>query len=620
MMFPIGLKRRTYLGSSFRQQYGTAMMVGRAVILSSVLVCGAYGDGTVPIDAANRSREADQATKEAAGVAGNRDHRAVDVGDPRDAPAVERIKRWHLGQMEVGGQWFAVGDVQRQAAADPLQATYRQLRTQYGGSFAGQLALARWCRKNGLHDEGRFHWASLLYAAPCHEEALRALGQRWHNGRLLTVDQIEQLKLRTRQGRRSAQRWSVAVAAWQRAISARGEARRRAVREVSKIVDPEAIGVFEQVTLGGRVAKDAEYDMRRELSLAFVSALKDMGDHAATVSLVRHAVLSMLPAVRSEATIYLRYRPLHDYVPLLLGGLTTPVETSYQVVRDPDGSVHYRHTLYQEGPFADREHHVIRATYLRVPATVQAQPAATAALKLADSSRKLIRAQREALDMERAIALKNQAAADLNARIIAVLSDVVGESLGEEPTSWWDWWRDYNEYHHPDGHPVYCTQDASMRYDILSANRSCFAEGTLVWTKTGRQPIESLELGDLVLSQDVDTGELAFKPVIGRTVRPPSPILRVSLGDEQLLATRGHPLWVLGIGWRMAKELDAGAMLHGVGGPVSLASVEDAGEEAAYNLVVADSNTYFVGEAGVLAHDNMPRRPTRSIVPGFIAN
>ena len=38
-----------------------------------------------------------------------------------------------------------------------------------------------------------------------------------------------------------------------------------------------------------------------------------------------------------------------------------------------------------------------------------------------------------------------------------------------------------------------------------------------------------------------------------------------------------------------------------------------------YNLVVADFNTYFVGESGILVHDNTPRKPTRAVVPGMLA-
>ena len=38
-----------------------------------------------------------------------------------------------------------------------------------------------------------------------------------------------------------------------------------------------------------------------------------------------------------------------------------------------------------------------------------------------------------------------------------------------------------------------------------------------------------------------------------------------------------------------------------------------------YNLVIADFNTYFVGESGILVHDNTARRPTQAVVPGLTA-
>ena len=80
----------------------------------------------------------------------------------------------------------------------------------------------------------------------------------------------------------------------------------------------------------------------------------------------------------------------------------------------------------------------------------------------------------------------------------------------------------------------------------------------------------------------------------------------------------GHPLWVAGVGWRMAKELGDGAILHGVNGPVRIDAIESADEAEAYNLIVADFNTYFVGTSGVLVHDNTPREPTTATVPGLV--
>jgi hypothetical protein len=55
-----------------------------------------------------------------------------------------------------------------------------------------------------------------------------------------------------------------------------------------------------------------------------------------------------------------------------------------------------------------------------------------------------------------------------------------------------------------------------------------------------------------------------------------------------------------------------------VDGTVRIENVTPAGEDKAYNLVVDDFNTYFVGSSGLLVHDNEFRKPTRAIVPGLI--
>jgi hypothetical protein len=157
-------------------------------------------------------------------------------------------------------------------------------------------------------------------------------------------------------------------------------------------------------------------------------------------------------------------------------------------------------------------------------------------------------------------------------------------------------------------------------YTLITGTRgySCFRAGTLVRSQTGSVPIESIQPGDRVLSQDQNTGELAYRVVLNTTIRPPGKMIRVTAGSEELVTTLGHPFWVNGHGWKMAKELAAGDLLHSLGGSVKIEKVEPIGEEKAYNLVVDDFNTYFVGHAGLLVHDNEFRKPTRAIVPGLI--
>ena len=66
----------------------------------------------------------------------------------------------------------------------------------------------------------------------------------------------------------------------------------------------------------------------------------------------------------------------------------------------------------------------------------------------------------------------------------------------------------------------------------------------------------------------------------------------------------------------MAKELKVGDRLHTVSGWSEIQSIKpvDAGET--HNLVVADFNTYFVGDRRILTHDiTMPQMVTGG-VPG----
>lgn len=46
-------------------------------------------------------------------------------------------------------------------------------------------------------------------------------------------------------------------------------------------------------------------------------------------------------------------------------------------------------------------------------------------------------------------------------------------------------------------------------------------------------------------------------------------------------------------------------------------AVEQVDDAEAFNLVVADFHTDFIGEGLILTHDNTPREPTNALVPGL---
>ena len=235
----------------------------------------------------------------------------------------------------------------------------------------------------------------------------------------------------------------------------------------------------------------------------------------------------------------------------------------------------------------------------------------------------------------------NRAIAGRNAQIVAALSQATGCDLGDRPMAWWKWWwQDYNEMYDVGGaggkpeydyedyeeyagdNPTYWPISTVGAGPVTIAAHSCFAPGTKVWTLTGRQPIEKIKAGDCVLAQDVETGEPAYKPVLAVTTRPAGPWVKIGLGAEAIAATPSHPFWVAGRGWQMTKQLRAGDRVHSLSGGIPVATIaaletDDLPGSLAYNLIVADFGSYFVGDRGILVHDNTPRRPTAAILPGL---
>ncbi|HKD35368.1 MAG TPA: polymorphic toxin-type HINT domain-containing protein, partial [Pirellulales bacterium] len=154
---------------------------------------------------------------------------------------------------------------------------------------------------------------------------------------------------------------------------------------------------------------------------------------------------------------------------------------------------------------------------------------------------------------------------------------------------------------------------------LSSSSAECFAAGTPIATLTGPTAIEKLSIGDRVLSQNSDTGELAYKFVMAITVRPPTETVLVRTSRGDIRASRGHPFWIVGKGWRMAKELEVSDRLHCLEGSARVTAIDEQPTEKVYNLTVADFGTYFVGQGQVLVHDNSPRLPTRAALPGYVS-
>lgn len=158
---------------------------------------------------------------------------------------------------------------------------------------------------------------------------------------------------------------------------------------------------------------------------------------------------------------------------------------------------------------------------------------------------------------------------------------------------------------------------STSRGFVFLPRGECFHAGTPVLTLTGPQPIESIRSGDRVLAQDVITGELAYKTVQNRTLRRTVKLTQVHFGSQSISATPGHPFWVAGKGWQVAKHLKVGDRLCGLGPTVTVEHLENLPAQEVYNLVVSDFGTFFVGGQRLLVHDDTPLEATATLVPGL---
>lgn len=100
---------------------------------------------------------------------------------------------------------------------------------------------------------------------------------------------------------------------------------------------------------------------------------------------------------------------------------------------------------------------------------------------------------------------------------------------------------------------------------MAEACARCFPAGTPVATPSGERPIDTLRVGDRVLSEDPTTGTVEAEPVQAVIHDPVSPLIALALSDGSSVAvTADHRFWVDG-GARLdhAGWLPAGQLLPG---------------------------------------------------------
>jgi hypothetical protein len=536
---------------------------------------------------------------EAKGDEASRSERLMKVIEsaPDYAPA-----RWAAGYVEQEGKWARFDSLPLSDVPEEKLAPYRWLRDETPDDASGHFKLANWCHQHGLKDQERAHLLHVLDFEPNHTEVRQRLGMTQVGGTWMMPREAERAAARGKQAIADLKHWLPRAEKFRTALAGpAGSVRDLAAKHVRAINDPTAVPAFETV-----LAPSSD-----EAGAAVVDALGAMKRPNSAIALARLATFSESSETTDAARARLKTLPADYYVPAMLSSLIVPgVQT--KVFSDRYGRLVFEQAFVYEG--ADRKHvavfdNVYSGRWGRRMRGSDSLLAAETLGSLANAGRSI------------AADAQNRQIEKTNTRIIETLRDVTGQTLSTDPQTWWQWWNDINEIV-PIGEKqteiTYVVQETRLRTRERFYG-SCLIAGTPIWTDHGPTAVEKMHVGDKVLAQDVESGELVYKPVLRTTVRPKAPLIHITLADETIVASGGHPFWVAGKGWVNARHLQPDMLIHTVTdtAPVKKVEVEEDGNQPVYNLVVEDFHNYFAGNGHLLLHDITPREPALGTVPGW---
>jgi pretoxin HINT domain-containing protein len=524
--------------------------------------------------------------------------------------------RWLAGHVQDGNGWTSASMAEQSRTKDEFLQEYIQRRETCKEDAASRFRLANWCRDHDMPDRERLHLTELVNSHGPSPAVMSRLGMIKFRGQWIAEETLDESRRLDERQRRIEKKWKPVFAKWKGDLKAADAAAYAKLADrLATVNEAEAVPILEEVISAHN----------ERAALAVVGRLDALPGQEATESLVRHAVLTQSEAVRNVAAEALKKRPKYNFIPLLLNALVAPME---MVVEYPYGNTGYRRTTtIQPGPdydvktvsnVSDYRTHIRDHVVLPGKIIQETNPWAKPVWR-----RKVWTNTTSIDDTPHRYMEKGTERLQYNEAIFRTLYLLSGEYY-DKPEEWRDWWNRYTEYERDEDKPTYerrFHRHFWAHYHRIHVTRvSCLACGTPVATETGSRPIEQILPGDKVLAQDPGTGQLEYKVVLQRTVRQLGEMRKVSVGDDSVTVTLGHPFWVVGKGWLMAKELEVGQRVRGLGNSFEITAIEELPEDVAYNLVVDDFATYFAGDARLLLHDNTLPAPTDAVLPGFVAN
>jgi hypothetical protein len=581
------------------------------------------------------------------------------LADPGNAEA-----RGLLGLVPFGGRWESPDRIREQIKADErrtaLLAEYNgrrdkladkeehlraaaergQQRGRPEAAYAARLKanrelaqmhanLGTWCEQNGLKPEAMAHFTTAVHLDPSRASSWRHLGYVKRNGRWMSHEQADAEAKDEREQRQANRHWEPLLRKWRGWLSGPSSQHAEAEERLSTVRDPRAIpSILKVFPIGG-----TQTDQSR-----LVDLLARIDDPRSSRAMAELATWTRFAPVQAAAIEILRKRPRRDYAGQLVERIRDKIAYSVQPVEGPGSrgalvldTPRIRMVLTYDAPpafqFAGSFRGYAGYDGNGLPVVVQGREldrlardqnpfsvamkvheweARTASLIAAANIKAQVVQQRMIADVNQVEMLNAQAETD-NARVIPVLQAAAAApaDLKDDSESWNVWWYDTLGYRYQSSPKVTFVEDVSPSQYPPPTITTCFVAGTSVRTLEGPRSIESIRVGDQVLSQDAVTGALGFQPVVFLHHNPPGKTLRVSLSDGgSVMCSVYHRFWRANLGWAIARELKPGDTLRTLGGLVRVAKVEPDSTQPLYNLDVAGARTFFAGADGLLVHDN----------------
>jgi hypothetical protein len=542
--------------------------------------------------------------------------------DPQNAAA-----RGMMGLVAYGGRWLPPAQVGEAVKADKTLAAklarYEEERRRTAETAAAQWGLALWCEKEGLNAEATAHLSAVTRLDPERTAAWHRLGYAFYHGQWQSAEQVAAERTEDATQAKADHHWQPILEKWKRELVPESPKRQLALTALTSITDGRAVPSIRRVFGHGKPAEQ----------MLAVEMLGQIDCPSSSHALAGLSLYSKSREVRCSAIEQLKRRDPRDFVDALIELLRQPLEFEMKPVGDHnqpgvlivEGENSRSKRIYKVPHVVSRNlfgpgyvvteasgRHRSRVIgphsldqFLRESPMEQLREIAAFRQLAASYASSAHSATEGALRKDvAAIRRLNNKIKNNNGQICLVLSEVTGERLREDPDVWTTWWNERKGYrYYRSQTPIKPTNVTHVRVQVKFFG-SCFAAGTAVATLTGPRPIESLQVGDLVLSQDTATGALSFEPIVDIHHNPPDRTLQIRLKEETIVSTTYHRFWRPGLGWAMARELKAGDVIRTLEGRTEVLAVEQGPEQPVFNLDVARNFTFFVGAHKELVHDN----------------